>query len=318
MQDGKSERADQHHVAGRGVAGLPERDRPVQQRKRQHERDRGMGQAQLFEIAQAAAPRGHFAVDGGIKAVMLVVEPAECPHQRHVVDDVDHFAVDGGGLVGEVIVQRLAGGGDPEHGDDDDACDHDHAGGHRQADGSNQRDCHNRGNARRQHVPHEHVLDRVNRIRGGGDPARQHARQPVDEIARGVAGQMPEHVAAQIAGDAHEGETRRPARHPPQQDVGGDQRYEKNECQPYTAAMGRPGGKRIDQILHAILCADGTRNGCHDREQDHEMRRRAAGANSASQKGMGGLRIPKDCPCACKTCWRLTRICQRTADSGLR
>ena len=272
MQDGKAERADQHHVAGRGVAGLPERDRPVEQCDRQHERDRRMAEAKLFQIAQASPTRGQFAVDGGVEAVVLVVEPAECPHQRHVVDDIDHFAVDGGGLVGEIVVQRLARGGDVEHGDDDGACDDDHAGGHRQADGSNQRDRHNCGDARRQHIPHEHVFHREDGIRGGGDPARQHARQPIDEIARGVAGEMAEDVTAQIAGDAHEGETRRPARDAPQQNVGCDQRYEENECQPYTAAMGRPGGERVDQILHAILRADGTGNGCHNREQYQQMR----------------------------------------------
>ena len=110
VQDGKAKRADQDHVAGRGAASLPERDRPVQQRECQHERDRRMGQAQLFEIAQASPPRGQFAVDGRIKAVVLVVEAAKRPHQRHVVDDVDHFAIDGGGLVGKIIMQGLACG----------------------------------------------------------------------------------------------------------------------------------------------------------------------------------------------------------------
>ena len=76
-----------------------------------------MSQPQLFEVAQAAPPRGHLPVDGRVKAVVLVVEPAERPHQRHVVDDVDHFAVDRGGLVGEIVVQRLARGGEAEHRD---------------------------------------------------------------------------------------------------------------------------------------------------------------------------------------------------------
>ena len=69
VKNGKPERADQHHVAGGGAAGLPERDRPVQQRERQHERDHGMGEAQFFEIAQAAAPRGHLPVDGRVETV---------------------------------------------------------------------------------------------------------------------------------------------------------------------------------------------------------------------------------------------------------
>ncbi len=104
VQDGEAERADQHHVAGRGLAALPQRDRPVQQGDRQRQRDHGMGEPKLFQIAQAAAPRGQFAVDGVVEAVVLMVEPAERPHQRHVVDDVDHFAVDGGGLVGVVVM----------------------------------------------------------------------------------------------------------------------------------------------------------------------------------------------------------------------
>ena len=308
VQDGKAERADQHHVAGRRTAALPERDRPVQQRDRQRQRDHGMGEAKLFQIAQASAPRGQFAVDGVVEAVVLVVEPAERPHQRHVVDDVDHFAVDGGGLVGVVVMQRLARGRDPEHGDEDDACDHDHAGGHRQADGSNQRDRHNCGDARRQHVPYEHVLHRENGVRGGRDPACQHARQPIDEITRGVAGQMAEHVAAQIAGDADKREARRPARDAPQQDVGTDQRYEKNECQPYTAAMRRPGGERVDEIFDAILGADRAGNGCHNRDQNHQMRR-APLPQIAHHKVERAVCVSrKIVHVPAKTCWRLTGI----------
>ena len=137
-QDREAERADQHHVAGGGRAALPERDGPGQQRDRQHDGDGGVGQPQLFEIAQAAAPRGQFPVDGGVEPVVLVAEAAERPHQRHVVDDVDHLAVDRGGLVGEIVMQRLARRGDAEHRDHHGAGDHDQARRHRQADGSNQ------------------------------------------------------------------------------------------------------------------------------------------------------------------------------------
>ena len=39
-----------------------------------------------------------------VEAAMLVAEPAEGPNQRHVADDVDHFAVDRGGLAREGMV----------------------------------------------------------------------------------------------------------------------------------------------------------------------------------------------------------------------
>ena len=94
-------------------------------RYRQDDRNTGVQQPQLFQIAQAASPRRDFAPDGGVEAVVLVAQAAERPHQRHVVDDVDHFAVDGGGLVGEVVMQRLARRGQAEHRDHHEARDHD-------------------------------------------------------------------------------------------------------------------------------------------------------------------------------------------------
>ena len=101
--------------------------RPGEQRDDQHDRHGRVSEPQLFEIAQAAAARGHLAIDRGIEAVVLVAEPAEGAHQRQIVDDVDHLAVDGGGLVGEIVMQRLAGGGEMEHRDHHTAGDHDQA-----------------------------------------------------------------------------------------------------------------------------------------------------------------------------------------------
>ena len=75
----------------------------------------GVKDAQLLEIEQAAPARRHLAVDGRIEAAVLAAEAAERPHQRHIADDVDHLAVDGGGLVGEIVMQRPAGGGQAEH-----------------------------------------------------------------------------------------------------------------------------------------------------------------------------------------------------------
>ena len=74
-----------------------------------------MKDAKLLEIEQASAPRVHLAIDGGVEAAMLAQEAAERAHQRHIADDVDHLAVDGRGLAGEVVMQRPAGGGEAEH-----------------------------------------------------------------------------------------------------------------------------------------------------------------------------------------------------------
>ena len=109
MQHGKPERADQHHVAGGRCAALPQHDGPGEQAERQNNGDDGVKDAQLLEIEQAAPTRLHFALDGRIETAVLAQEAAECPHQRHIGDDVGHFAVDGRRLAGEVVVQRPAG-----------------------------------------------------------------------------------------------------------------------------------------------------------------------------------------------------------------
>ena len=74
-----------------------------------------MKNAQLFEIEQAAPPRVHLAIDRRVEAAMLAQKAAERPHQRHVADDVDHFAVDRRRLAGEIVMQRPAGGRETEH-----------------------------------------------------------------------------------------------------------------------------------------------------------------------------------------------------------
>ena len=74
---------------------------------RQHDGDHGVHDPQLLEIEQAAPARRHLAIDRGVEPAMLAAQAAERPHQRHVADDVDHLAVDRGGLVGEVVMQRV-------------------------------------------------------------------------------------------------------------------------------------------------------------------------------------------------------------------
>jgi len=63
---------------GRGRARCSAADKPVapfaedgDNRDGQHDRDRGVGDPQLFEIAQAASARGEFPVDGGVEPVVL-------------------------------------------------------------------------------------------------------------------------------------------------------------------------------------------------------------------------------------------------------
>ncbi len=76
-----------------------------------------MEQPDLLEIQQAAPPGPHVATNRLVEPGKFAAYAAECPDQRHVADDVDHLAVDGGGLVGIVVMERLAGGGETEHGE---------------------------------------------------------------------------------------------------------------------------------------------------------------------------------------------------------
>ena len=218
-QNGNSQCADQNDVAGGGSATLPKHDGPGQQRDRQQDGDRGMRDPQFFEIAQAASPRRHFPIDGRVEPIMLETETAKRAHQRHVVDDIDHLAIDGGGLVGEVVVQGLAGGRQMKHRDHHRAGDHDQPRRHHPIHGTYQRNGRNGCNARRQHVPDEHVLDGENGIGGRRDAARQHPRQAVREIARRMSGQMAENVPAEVAGDADKRKAGGPAGDPPQRIV---------------------------------------------------------------------------------------------------
>ena len=184
------------------------------------------GDPQLFEIAEAASSRRQFPVDGRVKSVVLEAEAAKRPHQRHVVDDIDHLAVDGGGLVGEIVMQRLAGGRQMKHRDHHRTGDDDQSSRHRQAYGSDQRNCRDGRDAWRQHVPDEHIFDGEDGIGRGGNAAGQHSRQPVGEIARRMPGQVAEDVATQIPGHSHKCEARRPAGDPPQKIIRCYQRHE--------------------------------------------------------------------------------------------
>ena len=83
---------------------------------------------------------------------------------------------------------------------------------------------------------------------------------------------MAEQIAPQIARDADKGETRYPARDPPQEIVGCDQRYEDDECQPYAVCVGWSRGKTVDEMFHAVLRAHGAGNGGNNGSEYDQMR----------------------------------------------
>jgi hypothetical protein len=174
-----------------------------------------MRQPQFFQIAQAAPAGRHFPIDRGAEAAAFARKAAECLDEADVADHVDHLAVDGGGLVGEVMVQRLAGGGDAEHRHDDDAGDNHEDRGHPAADQGQIGDCAHSRDAGRHYIPDEHVFNDEDGVRRGGDAARQHARQAFGEIAWRVASEVPEKVGTKVAGNLDEGGGGDPACHAP-------------------------------------------------------------------------------------------------------
>ena len=290
VQDRQAKGADQHHVAGAGVAVLPKHDCPGQEANGQDHGNRGMNEPQPFEIAQASTPGMQFTADSRVEPLMLVVQAAERPHQRHVVDDVDHFAIDRCRFVGKIVVEWLAGGSQTEHGDHYGAGDHDQSRRHRQAHRSDQCDRSDGRDARRHHVPDEHVLHGKNGVRGCGDAAGQHSWQPIGKIVRRVPCQVTEDVAAQVTGHADEGEARGPARNPPQKVVGADQRDQQNECQPHPGAMRRSGGQSVDQKFNAILRPHRTGDRRHDGQNDDHVRKQSL-AEIAQHEPEGTIRI---------------------------
>jgi hypothetical protein len=188
MQDLEAEGADQHHLARGRRAVLPQHNGPGHQSNGQDDgRDR-VQEPDLFEIEQAAAARRHFPAHSVAEAAEFPRQAAERTHQRHVADDVDHLAVDGRRLVGEIVMQGLAGRSQPkdrhhQHGRNDTQ-----AAGHERAHGEDEQHRSQGRDTRRHDVPNEHVLDGEHRVRGGGDAARQRAGQALGKITRRMAG----------------------------------------------------------------------------------------------------------------------------------
>ena len=115
-----------------------------------------------------------------------------------------------------------------------------------------------RRHAGRQHVPDEHVLDGEHGVGRRGDAARQHAGQPVGEIARRMPGQVAEQVAPQIAGDADEGVSWRSSRRRATADCRRRSATPSKRKGDPDAGVASPLGEHVDQILDAVLRADRT------------------------------------------------------------
>jgi len=76
-----------------------------------------MGQPQFFQIAQATPTRRHFHYPPWHRSVVLDGLGHKTPAPTACCDHIDHLAVDGGGLVGEIVMQGFAGRREAEHRD---------------------------------------------------------------------------------------------------------------------------------------------------------------------------------------------------------
>ena len=293
MQDGESQGADQDDVAGGGVAGAPLGDNPAEQQDGDADHHHGMHQPQYLDVAQALPPGGHLQAQRPGQARALPMEAAEGADQRHVGDDIGHLAVDRGGLVGEVAVDRPAPGRVLEQHHHQKARKHGQRGGHRQADAGQIGDRADRRHARRQHVPHKEVFDGEERVRGRGDAAGQHAGQTVGEIPWRMAHQMAEQIGPDVAGIGDDGPARDPPGDAPGQVVAGDQRDQQAKGEPNLVVAGRSGRQRVDQELDAVLRADRAACGDHDRG-NHQAVRPGPRPDIVPDKGQRPVREPGD------------------------
>ena len=196
IEDREAQRADQDDVAGGRGTALPKCDCPSQDPNCQRDRHRCMGQAKLFKISEAASPRRQFSFDRGIEALVLETQPAKGPHQRHVVDDINHLSVDGRGLVCKIVVQRLSGGSEPKHCQYHSTGDDDQGRRHRQAHRSDEADSGDSRDTRRQNIPDEHVFDGENCVRCRRDAAGQHSRQTVGKVTGCMTCQVAKDISA--------------------------------------------------------------------------------------------------------------------------
>ena len=114
----------------------------------------------------------------------------------------------------------------------------------------------NGGHARRQHVPHQHVLDGEQRVGGGRHARGQSAGRRRGEVARRMAGEVAEEVAPDVARDARRRSSCRPSWRPA-----------TGRCRPRSGPRARrsparpprrcaPARQRVDQQLHGVLRKD--------------------------------------------------------------
>ena len=140
VQDAERERGDQHEVADRRLALLPQQDAPADHAGDQRRGDHGMDQPQPLQVDQAGAARAHLDADRGADAPLLAERGAERAHHAHVADHVDQFAVHRRRLAGEAAMQRRAAAREIEHQRTEPGRHADQRAGHRQVDQADEDD----------------------------------------------------------------------------------------------------------------------------------------------------------------------------------
>src|SRR5215813_3862210 len=107
-----------------------------------------------------------------------------------------------------------------------------------------------------------------------------------------MPGQVPEQIAAQVAGHGNEGVAGNPACNAPQEVVGRNQCRKQRETEPRVFGMGgKPGGERVHQDLHAILGTDRASDRRDDSGEDGGMRERPP-SDVAGEKRKGTIAVP--------------------------
>src|SRR6202171_5046523 len=132
-----------------------------------------------------------------------------------------------------------------------------------------------------------------------------------------MAHQVAEQVAPQVAGDTHKGEIRDPARDPPQQIIGGDQRAEQDERRPYPGIVVI--GQHVDQKLDAVLGADRARHRDQHRGQDDRVRHRPQPDIMKDEgEGTGGIiaKIGHAYQNSARECWRPPQVRTQGHNAG--
>jgi hypothetical protein len=266
VQDAEGQRGDQHDVADRRLTVLPQHQRPADDAGGQDRGQHRVDQPQPLHVQKARAARCHLAAQRAGEPLLLAQGGAERPHHAEIADHVDQFAVNRGGLAGEVAMQR---GAVARHVVDEHAeCrgDGEQAGRHDRIDRADQQDRTRYRDAGRQHVPGHGVRHREGGVRGGGDAARQRAGQALGEVGRRVAAEMVEHVAADVAGDTDEGARCGDAADTPHQIVRRDQAAQQTEPDPHSGFRSCIRAMRddVDKILQAVLRRD-----CRNHGQQH-------------------------------------------------